>query len=203
MSASTIPSAIADRTPRRRTSPEPAGHPRIIRLAGLIAAVVIADALLVAIVVRIMLAGEARGWLGYRFPGVPAHAADAIAIFAHNTQALSGVLGLLLIAQLAARAPGRPGRVQRTVQAAGEVILGGVTAANVLVVGAALGAYGTRMLRSMLPHGPVELAAYTLAIALYLQVRRRVLPARQLARAIAISVVLLAIAAVLETFVSV
>jgi hypothetical protein len=199
MSASTIPSAIADRTPRRRTSPGPAGHPRIIRLAGLIAAVMIAGALLVAIVVRIMLAGEARGWLGYRFPGVPAHAADAIAIFAHNTQALSGVLGLLLIAQLAARAPDRPGRVQRTVQAAGELILAGVITANVLVVGAALGAYGTRML----PHGPVELAAYTLAIALYLQGRHRVLPARQLARAISISVGLLAVAAVLETFVSV
>ena len=29
----------------------------------------------------------------------------------------------------------------------------------------------------MLPHGPVELAAYSLALALYLQGRRRALPA--------------------------
>ena len=50
-------------------------------------------------------------------------------------------------------------------------------AANVLVVGAALGAYGERMVRAMLPHGPVELAAYALALALYLQGRSRALPA--------------------------
>ena len=50
-----------------------------------------------------------------------------------------------------------------------------------LVVGAALGGYGTRMVRAMLPHGPVELAAYSLALALYLQGRRRALPAARLA----------------------
>ena len=46
-----------------------------------------------------------------------------------------------------------------------------------LVVGAAIGAYGTRMVGAMLPHGPVELAAYSLALALYLHGRRRALPA--------------------------
>ena len=51
--------------------------------------------------------------------------------------------------------------------------------------------------------GPVELAAYTLALAVYLRGRRQRLPARQLAGAIATSVALLAAAAVLETFVNV
>jgi hypothetical protein len=136
-------------------------------------------------------------------PGVPAHAVDAVAIFAHNCGALSGVFGLLLIAQLAGRAPHGPGRVQRTVQAGGGLILAGVIAANVLVIGAAIGAYGPRMLRATLPHGPVELAAYTVARVLYLHGRRRALPASQLARAILTSVGLLAIAAVLETIVNV
>ena len=58
------------------------------------------------------------------------------------------------------------------------------------------------MLRAMLPHGPVELAAYTLTIALYLHGRRQALPARQIAATIATSITLLAIAAVLKTFVT-
>ena len=100
-----------------------------------------------------------------------------MAIFAHNARAILGVFGLLLIAQLAARRPGGPGRAQRLILAGGELILAGVIAANVLVVGAGLGAYGERMARAMLPHGPVELAAYALALALYLQGRSRALPA--------------------------
>ena len=34
------------------------------------------------------------------------------------------------------------------------------------------------MVRAMLPHGPVEVAAYSLALALYLQGRSRPLPPR-------------------------
>ena len=59
----------------------------------------------------------------------------------------------------------------------GEVILAGAITANVAVVGAALGAYRERMVLALMPHGPVELAAYALAVALYLQDRRRNLPA--------------------------
>ena len=58
------------------------------------------------------------------------------------------------------------------------------------------------MARAMLPHGPVELAAFALALALYLQGRRRALPVRYLVTTGAISVMLLAGAAVLETYVT-
>jgi len=85
----------------------------------------------------------------------------------------------------------------------GELILAGAIVANLLVVGAGLGAYGERMARAELPHGPVELAAYALALALYLQGRKRILPAGHLAKVVAASVALLALAATLETFVNV
>jgi hypothetical protein len=78
-----------------------------------------------------------------------------------------------------------------------------VIAANMLVVGAGLGGYGERMARAELPHGPVELTAYALALALYLQGRRRALPVRHLAKVGAATVALLALAAALETFVNV
>jgi transketolase C-terminal domain/subunit len=78
--------------------------------------------------------------------------------------------------------------------------LAGAIAANVLVVGAAVGAYGERMVRAMLPHGPFEVAAYSLELTLYLEGRRRPLPAARLTGTIAASVALLALAALLETY---
>ena len=111
------------------------------------------------------------------------------------------MLGLLMVAQLAARSPD-PARAQLVLRSAGEVVIAGAIAANVLVIGAAIGGYGTRMLVAMLPHGPVELAAYSLALALYLRGRRRALPAARMAVVACASVALLALAAALETWVS-
>ena len=59
------------------------------------------------------------------------------------------------------------------------------------------------MVRAALPHGPVELAAYSLALALYLHGRRRRLPARGVVGVLALSVLTLALAAFLETYVNV
>ena len=175
----------------------------IVAPAGLIACTLIAAVVLIAAVTHVAFAGQARGWFGYRFPGVPARPGVAVLIFEHNLLAGLGVVGVLLIAQIAARAFDGPGPILRAVQVCAEVSLAAGIAANTLVVGVAIGAYGLRMVRAVLPHGPIELAAYTLAIALYLHGRRRALPARQIAATIATSLALLAVAAVLETFVTV
>ena len=193
------------------TRPAPGGHelPRAARTsehvgpAPRVALVTCAAVLAVAAVVRVTVAEQARGWLHYSFPGVPPHADVAVAIFLHNGRAILGVLGLLLIAQLAARRPEDAGRAQRLILVAGELILAAVITVNVLVVGAGLGAYGARMVGADLPHGPVELAAYALALSIYVQGRRRALPAAHLAKVVAASVALLALAATLETFVNV
>jgi len=149
------------------------------------------------------MAAPVRERLGYTFRGIPARLDVAIGIFAHNSRAIMGALGLLLVAQISTRTAGGPGRTQRLTLMCGELILTGIVSANVLVVGAALGAYGERMARALLPHGPVELASYSLALALYLEGRRRALPVSHIAKATAASVALLALSAVLETFVSV
>jgi hypothetical protein len=168
-----------------------------------VSAVTFASVLAVAGAVRVALTAKARGWLGYSFPGVPARADVALGIFAHNSRAILGVFGLLLIAQTAARATGGPGPVLRIIRAGGELTLASVIAANGLVVGLALGAYGVRMAKAMLPHGPVELAAYSLALALYLQGRKRALPVPHVVKVAVTSVALLALAAALETFMNV
>ena len=203
-SAASAPARRASVPPRiagERSRTEPTTG--TVRLTATVAMLTLAGVLIVAALFDVELAGQARAWLGYRFPGLPARSNVAVAIFLHNARAILGVFGLLLIAQLAARHSGEPARAQRLILAGGELILAGVVAANVLVVGAGLGGYGERMARAELPHGPVELAAYALGLALYLQGRRRALPFSHLARVIAVSIALLALAAALETFVNV
>jgi hypothetical protein len=168
--------------------------------AALITAVLTVGVLVIALATHAALAEQAGNWLQYTFRGVPARAQTAVGIFANNTRELLGVLGLLLIAQIAARRSDGRTRAQQLVRAGGEVVLAGAIAANVLVVGAAVGVYGERMVRAMLPHGPFEVAAYSLALTLYLEGRGRPLPAARLAGTIAASVALLALAALLETY---
>ena len=84
-----------------------------------------------------------------------------------------------------------------------ELLVAGQVAFNTLVVGSALGAYGARMVRAMLPHGPVELAALAVALALVIAGCRRSLPVRGMLAWAVVSVGLLAIAAILETWVGV
>jgi hypothetical protein len=194
--AATAPTATAaPETPARLQRLE------LARLAILIGALAIAACTVLAGVVAMAAPVQARGWLGFTFPGIAARPAVAVGIFAQNVRSLSGVFVLLIFARPASRAPDK--RMGRLGVRLGEVIFAGAITANVVVVGAALGAYRERMVMALMPHGPVELAAYSLAIALYLQDRRRNLPAAYVAKAGAACVALLAIAAVLETWVSV
>jgi len=173
----------------------------LARLAILIGVLAIAAGISLAVIVAVAAPVQARDWLGFSFPGVAARPAVAVGIFAHNLRSLSGVFVLLIFARLAPRAPDK-GTARLTVRL-GEVLLAGAITANVVVVGAALGAYRERMVLALMPHGPVELTAYSLALALYLTDRRRNLPAAYVATAGAACVALLAIAAVLETFVTI
>ena len=173
----------------------------LARLATLIGVLAIAACIALAVIVAVAAPVQACDWLGFAFPGVAARPAVAIGIFAHNLRSLTGIFVLLIFARLAPRAPDK--RTARLTVRLGELLLAGAITANLVVVGAALGAYRERMVLALMPHGPVELAAYSLALALYLTDRRRNLPAAYVATAGVACVALLAIAAVLETWVSV
>jgi hypothetical protein len=174
-----------------------------IRLAGAVAGTLAAACVVIALTVHVALAATARDWLVFPFTGIPPRPTIAGRIFVHNLRALAAVWGLLLIAQSALWQAGIPGPASRILRRSGEMLLGAAVAANLIVVGASLGAYGTRMLRATLPHGPFELAAYSLALSLYLQGRRRSLPLRLALPVAALSIAALATAAVLETYVNV
>jgi hypothetical protein len=174
------------------------------QLAARTAGVITIAVALIALVVRAGFAADARRWLAFPFAGIPSSPGEAASIFIHNLRALAAIFGLLLVAQSGywAAPDAQPAVVHRTVRRLGEALLGAAVAANVIVVGASLGAYGTRMVRAALPHGPVELAAYSLALALYLQGRDRPLPIRHVLAVVALSISVLALAALLETFVN-
>jgi hypothetical protein len=196
------PTERQNRARRQPGTPQRSAAHETCRLTVRVVAALLAVIAATGTVIRLVAAAPTRRWLDYPFTGVPARPGEAAVIFAHNGRALFGVFGLLLIAQVALREPAGPGSVQHALRSAGESLLAGLIAANVLVVGASLGAYGPRMARAMLPHGPLELAAFALALALYLQGRRRARPVRYLLTTGATSVLLLAAAAALETFVT-
>ena len=143
------------------------------------------------------------GWPS-RSPAFPPKLASRQRIFLHNLRGLVAIGGLLLVAQSphwAARTP--PGALQRSLQILGELVLGVGVAANLLVIGASFGAYGARMLIAALPHAPFELAAYSLALALYLEGRNTRLAVPHAVAVASLCVAILALAAALETFVNV
>ena len=159
-------------------------------------------AVALAAIVRLGWATETRRLLDFGFAGMPARLDTAVSIFAHNARLLAAVFGAILVAQ----SPWLAGRdirhlpVMSLLAAAVDAVLALGVAANVALVGAALGAYGVRMAVAMLPHGPLELAAYALALALYLQARRGPMTARHVLAVGALCLGGLALAALLETF---
>jgi hypothetical protein len=162
----------------------------------------------VAAAVRVGWAADVRSLLAFGFAGLPPSPSTAISIFASNARLLAAVFAAVLIAQSpwlasadsAAADERHP--VHVVLCGAVDVMLALAVAVNVALVGSALGAYGTRMAIAMLPHGPVELAAYSLALALYLRARRAPLAARHVATTATTCLALLAVGSVLETFIA-
>ena len=133
---------------------------------------------------------ELREQLGFRFDGPTRQTRDALESAASN--------GRLAAAQLlAAWVVASHRRLRRPL----DVTLALVLLLNTTAVGIALGAYGSRLLASVALHGPLELAAFSLAGGAYLAARVGELGAGRLAIAAGVAVVLVAAGAVGETYV--
>ena len=174
------------------------------KVAAAIAGALIVGTFLIALVVEAGFGANARRWLAFDFAGLPMRPAEAVSVFRHNLGVLLAVAGLLVIAQTPYWAgETQPGRSHRLVRGAGEMLLAGAVAANVAVVGASFGAYGARMIRAALPHGPLELCGFCLPLGLYIKGRNQPIPVWLLVVVAALSLAGLAIAALLEVYVTV
>jgi hypothetical protein len=168
-----------------------------------IAGALICGAAMTAIVVHITAAGEARQLLGLTFPGLPRRLSESLAIFLNNVRVLFGVLVACVLAHLTGHTDNAPRSslaAPRAVTLVCDIVLAVGYLFHVLLVGATVGAYGERGLAAMLPHGPLELTAFSLGLSAYLAARRGRLTRRALALSAALAVAALAVGAVLEVF---
>jgi hypothetical protein len=162
-----------------------------------------ASVALVAAIVALWFAPAARASLGWTFPGTVPTLAGALDIFTTNLWQLGGILAATLVVQAPWIAGGRgqrPGGPWRATRLLCDVVGAYAALSNLLVIGVGVGAYGGRMLHALLPHGPIELAAFAQAAALYLDARRGHLAAAPAVRRAAAAALTLALAAALETF---
>jgi hypothetical protein len=179
----------------------PARASRDLEAAARIALLLLCIAALTAGTVVLIGAGTVRGWLGFGFGGVEDRPGEVVAILANNLRVLAAILIACIVAQLARRSDGAAPLV-RFVRGTCDLLLAAAAGAHALVVGAGVGAYGGRMVAALVPHGPVELASYSLALALYAAARREPLSVRRWANLGGGAFAGLALAATLEVFVT-
>lgn len=135
------------------------------------------------------LSAAARGVLRFDFAGTEQ---GGLEIATHNARlAAAAFIGAVAWPHL--------GRARFAVDAC--VIA--VYALNAALIGLAVGGYGERTLRALALHGPLELAALSVAAGTYLTARRSSVTRPTLWRAAASSAVLLIVAGVIETSVQI
>jgi hypothetical protein len=157
-----------------------------VALAGVLLAAV------AALITRALGAGGARELLGLPFAAPAREPGEALQAGATNLRYVAAAL----VAAWAVTSTPCP-RLPFDVTLALTFVL------NVGVVGVALGAYGTRTLHSLAAHWPPELAAFALAGGAYLAARRGALAGRGLITVAVLALALVALGAVLETYVQI
>jgi hypothetical protein len=167
--------------------------------------VITAVVAVVAVAVVVAFGDDLEQWHQVPFPELPATASEVGSILLHNGRVLLAAIG----AALAVNAPWltRPGELVdqspgwRAARALCDVVLMLGVARNLVTVGVGLAVYRERMVLAILPHGPVELAAFSCGLSLYLLARRGPVERSVWLALAGAAVMLLAIAAVLEVFV--
>lgn len=168
----------------------------LARVAAVIALASLALATLVALAVHVTAGGWARRELALTFPGLPRTLGEWWLVFSWNVRHLAAPLAAALLVAL--RGP-RPCALARGFELLIAVFVVVTVAVNILYVALALGGYGLHAAWWLAPHGPVELAGYATGLAVWAQTLRRRLTVRLGVQAAAASVVLLAVAAAIET----
>lgn len=158
----------------------------------------------VAIAVHFVFAATARQILDFPFAGLEPAPETVAVILTTNLRLLIGVIAAIVIVQSpwCAESDGRRSNAGLLVVAGIDTLIGLEVALNAVIIGASLGGYGWRMVLAVFPHGPLELAAFSTVLALYLRSRTEPLTPRTIARGALAGSGLLLAAAVIETYVA-
>ena len=155
------------------------------------------------IVTRAEFAASARRLLAVHFEqrlSDPAH--EALWIWLRNSKMTAGVaVAIALVALVRWLSPAARARgAERIPVWFADAILGVWSLLWAALAGVALGAYGSAQLQAFLPDGPVEVTAWALLLALYINARRGACGWRQTVWGLVSVEVLLALAAILEAW---
>ncbi len=152
-----------------------------------------------ALLTHVAFAAEARRLLDVHFAAVPDQPNEALSVWLHNSRVVLGVgVCVALSGLIRAITVGGPHGAERIPLWVGDAILTVWTVTVVLTAGILLGAYGERQVQAFWPYAPVELIAWALLIAFYIDARRGRGSARRQLLTLATVEGLLAVAAVLE-----
>lgn len=168
--------------------------------AAYIAAMLLGVAVAAALPAWALGADAVRGWLGFGFQGIDGSPGEALSIFFNNVRMLAALMLCCFVAQFTRERT--TGFVDWLIARAVDGVVIGVATAHALMVGVSAGAYGGRAIGALFPHGPVELAAFSLALALYLSARRERILFRRWQNVGVACVLLLAVGAILEGLVA-
>jgi cytochrome c-type biogenesis protein CcmH/NrfG len=169
------------------------------RDCAIVFAVLLAVAAAAWLLTRLLFATQARSVLAVHFTSIPATSGQAVEIWLHNARSTLGVAVFAVARPVSHRLLGdRTPSLDRAIVRVCDSIIGLWAIGYAAAGGALLGAYGTRQLRTYLPEGPVEIAAWVLLVVLYLDLRRGRVTLSQAALRLAGVVAILGMAAVLE-----
>lgn len=178
-----------------------AAAPAVAKDAGLILGGFAALACIGAGAVALTQGAQARAALDFGFAGVPQSFGEATAIFLNNAKVACLLACVVALIQL------RPlidsSRWRRAYTTFCDILICTPAVVNTVVLAITIGAYGGRMLKALVPHGPVELAGVALVGALYVHARRGDPDRRLLVAGFLTALLLIAAAALLETYVQV
>jgi hypothetical protein len=146
-----------------------------------------------ALLTHLVFAAQARRLLAVHFAAIPDQPTQALAIWLHNSRLVFAVAAWA--STVAAQNHLSEKRIPLWV---GDVLLGAWALATVIVAGVLLGAYGAVQAHAFWPFAPVELAAWALLLALYIDTRRHRMSIRRALVGFVSVELLLALAAVLE-----
>jgi hypothetical protein len=166
-------------------------------VAALIGLAAIAAVGLVAVVIHLFFVHYARRSVDLTMAGLPRRDfGEWWQLFSWNLRHLIVPLAATGLVWLRGARPSRPAL---WFEAAVALFVLEEVAVNVLWIGEAVGGYGLAATWWLAPHGPLELAAYATALAIWIQALRRRLTLRLAAQGAGASVAMLAVAAAIET----
>ncbi len=154
----------------------------------------------------VALVGPATGreWLGFSFTTLPREVGEFMSILANNLMILGAVLAACFTVQVWAGSDTddeqASGWAPRLMVSLCDLAVAGSAVGHALIIGLGSGAYGATFVSKLLPHGPFELMALALALALYMSARSRPVSRDEWIGVAAVSAALLAIAAPLEVY---